>query len=226
MMGASRGEAGEHPGQQDPLAREEDMTSGVFLISRRVFLRLGASAITLGGVSLLGACAPNSAPPQATQPAPPQTPTALAGSTPAAQPVAQHNLWRSPPTPNSASAPTVGPTVTTAVTPTSRGARTPVELPTYVALAGITPDLPPSADGLVTPDSTITRPIRSRPSGIHPGSDQIRREFQQAMPRRTADFAVPRRGARPMAGEVRRAPGDAGTGAGASLRAACCASRC
>ncbi|MBO0883277.1 MAG: hypothetical protein J2P17_23660, partial [Mycobacterium sp.] len=73
------------------------MTSSVFLISRRAFLRFGAGAIALGGVTLLGACAPNR---------------------------------------------------TFAPAPGGAGARSAV-LPTYVRLAGITPDLPASADGLV-----------------------------------------------------------------------------
>jgi putative aldouronate transport system substrate-binding protein len=115
------------------------MTSGAFLISRRVFLRFGAGAIALSGVTLLGACAPNNVPPQPTQPGPPQAPASAAATTPPAATVAQ---------PTSPPPPTVAP-VAVAPTPTSGSARAAVQLPAYVPLAGIKPDLPASADGLV-----------------------------------------------------------------------------
>ena len=117
------------------------MTSGVFRISRRVFLRFGVGAVTtFGGVGLLSACAPaSSAPPPPTQPAPPQATTAAAASTAPAVSAAQ---------PTAPPAPTVAPAAAAPPTPTA-AARAAVKLPTYVPLAGIRPDLPPSADGLV-----------------------------------------------------------------------------
>ena len=120
------------------------MTSGVFRISRRAYLQFGASAIALGGVSLLGACAPSSTPAPPTQPAAPPAPTSAAAPAPAAPPTT------APPTtaPAPAAAPTIAP-ATGAAKPTSAGGRAPVALPSYVPLAGIKPDLPASADGLV-----------------------------------------------------------------------------
>lgn len=110
------------------------MTSGAFLISRRAFLRYSAGAIALGGVGMLGACAPNRTPPQPTT-------AAAAGAAPTAAPVTAAQPTVPP-------APTVVP-ATVAPTPATGAARGAAQLPTYVPLPGITPDLPASADGLV-----------------------------------------------------------------------------
>jgi putative aldouronate transport system substrate-binding protein len=109
------------------------MTSGAFRIRRRVFLRLGTGAVALGGVSLLTACGAGNVPSQATQPAPPPAPTVTVGGTLAAQ---------------SAPQPTAPP-ATLAPVGASSSARAAVALPTYVPLAGVTPDLRASDDGLV-----------------------------------------------------------------------------
>lgn len=129
LLPAGRGEAGEHPGQQHRVQGRQTMTLAEFRTSRRLFLRLGTGAVALGGVSLLAACGPGILP--AAQPTQP----AATGATPAAQGAAQPT---SPPPPTSAPARS-----------TSSGARAAVALPTYVPLAGITPDLPASDDGLV-----------------------------------------------------------------------------
>ncbi|MBV9599899.1 MAG: hypothetical protein JOZ87_23995 [Chloroflexi bacterium] len=96
------------------------MTKRVLQISRRSFLRVGAGALALGGVTLLAACAPNTPAPQGT-------------SAPAAP----------PPQPAPTSAPaTVAPAA-------ARPASSAVQLPTHVPLAGIKPDVPASDDGLL-----------------------------------------------------------------------------
>src|SRR5690349_10045086 len=124
----------------EPLLGDRDLTSGVFVMSRRAFLRFGAGAVTLGGAGLLGACAPSSAPPAPPQPTATQAPAPTSGAATASQPT-------SPAPPTSAPA-TVAP-VAVAPKPTSSSSRAAVQLPTYVPLAGIKPDLPASADGLV-----------------------------------------------------------------------------
>ena len=103
-------------------------------ISRRQLLFIAAEATVLGGASLIAACAP-AAPVVHVQP----TAAPVAPAATSAPPQA-------PATPQ----PTSAPTIVATTAPAGRAARAAaVPLPTYVPLPGITPDLPPSADGLV-----------------------------------------------------------------------------
>lgn len=104
-------------------------------ISRRRLLFIAAEASVLGGASLIAACAPAAPLVQVQPTSPPVPPAATSAPTPA------------PATPPP---PTAAPVVAASTATPGHAARAAaVPLPTYVPLPGVTPDLPPSADGLV-----------------------------------------------------------------------------
>jgi putative aldouronate transport system substrate-binding protein len=103
-------------------------------LSRRTFLRVAGGAAVVGGITLVEACAPSPSPPLAVPTATPQSAAVAPTSAP----------------PAAAAPTTVAPAVTAAAAPTAAraGGKT-VQLPTYVPLAGLKPDLPASEDGLL-----------------------------------------------------------------------------
>jgi putative aldouronate transport system substrate-binding protein len=124
------------------------------LRSRRAVLRLAAGAFALGGVALLEACGPSSAPaPTAAPAAAPTTPPAQPTSVPAAAKptTAPASVATSAPTTAAAAAPPAQPTVQPGLVPGQLPISNSVAMPTRVPITGVTADLPGSADGLVDP---------------------------------------------------------------------------
>ena len=124
------------------------------LRSRRAVLRLAAGAVALGGVALLEACGPSSAPaPTAPPAAAPTTVPAQPTSAPAAAKptTATASVATSAPTTAAAAVPPAQPTVQPGLVPGQLPISKSVTLPTRVPIPGAPPDLPGSADGLVDP---------------------------------------------------------------------------
>ena len=121
------------------------------LRSRRAVLRLAAGAFALGGLALLEACGPSSAPAPTTAPPAAAPTTPPAPTTAVAKPTTAAASPTSAPTTAAAAAPASNPTVQPGLVPGQLPISKSVAMPTRVPITGVTPDLPGSADGLIDP---------------------------------------------------------------------------
>ncbi|MBV8713805.1 MAG: hypothetical protein JO020_08280 [Chloroflexi bacterium] len=116
--------------------------------TRRALLRLAGGGLALGGIALLEACGPSSAPTPTSAPAPAAQPTAA--PKPTAAPTAV-SVATSAPQPTTAAAAAAKPTAQAGLVPGQLPISKSVQLPTRVPIQTAKPDLPGSADGFVDP---------------------------------------------------------------------------